>query len=665
MPQQLIYTSAARGIVAGRSGHCTVARSAAMREPLVLQLEKWSYYQHLSLSGGQERPIHACRTVDIRGSRFHVLSRIQDAGLDFTGRTNFVAHHLVFTPAEARRLPSPPVILRGWYGWVRLWATEPQLLENEDWSGLAALMATLSVPAETWRQVTGDAVNGYGMLEVRPGTAFRADDLPDDTVLSLLAESLELLELRDPRRDFRASAWNYTFTTSMQEQDNPTDFRWRCLHSDNPASSRLAGPDCPPLSAVRVQRSTDEEASLARSGRQTPRFVTQPQSLRVIEGEEALFQAQAEGIPSPNYQWFVVDRAGNLEIIATGIAAELVVPNPPFGLSRYLVVARNSQGEATSDVATLSVEQKLRLAAASGSRAPGGTSPDSPMHQKSAEDIDRQRRRLQEAGARAGRAGGWRRKAMLLVLCASIVAGVAVWFVWKRSQSKAPPPQKEIVQPEGTPTQGQGEPSGNTSAPNNQSLQQGQDLLLGWTNVVVGTGSSTNTVLAADGKFLLEGSGTNIHLLGTNDSFLFAFTTNSDVSEFTAQILEVSDGTDGTRCGLMMRKSAQADAPFVFIGVSAKLVFFVTRDIPGGRNKQQHAAVTNQDVILKLTRMDTAFSGSYSINGTNWITFATNIIPALQVPCLVGFAVCSGQSTKPVRAIFSKFELRPSNLRSP
>ena len=116
MPQQLIYTSAQRGLVAGRSGHCTVARSAAMREALMLQLEKLSYYQHLSLSGGQERQIYSCRVLDIRGSRFHVLSRIQDAGLDFTNRTNFLAHHLVFTPEEIRQFASPPVILRSWSG---------------------------------------------------------------------------------------------------------------------------------------------------------------------------------------------------------------------------------------------------------------------------------------------------------------------------------------------------------------------------------------------------------------------------------------------------------------------------------------------------------------------------------------------------------------------
>src|SRR6266542_1132749 len=209
MPQQLIYTSAPRGLVAGRSGHCTVARSAAMREALMLQLEKLSYYQHLSLSGGQERPIYSCRVVDIRGSRYQVLSRIQDAGLDFTGRTNFLAHHLVFAPEEIRQFPSPPIILRDWTGWVKSWSKEPQLLENEDWSALTKLSARVSVPAKDWQQLTGDAVNGYGLLESRAGIAFRVDNLTEGQILELFAESLELLELRDPRRDFRATAWQY------------------------------------------------------------------------------------------------------------------------------------------------------------------------------------------------------------------------------------------------------------------------------------------------------------------------------------------------------------------------------------------------------------------------------------------------------------------------
>ena len=40
MAHQLIYTSAPRGLQAGRSGYCTVAHSRDLRERLILPLEQ-------------------------------------------------------------------------------------------------------------------------------------------------------------------------------------------------------------------------------------------------------------------------------------------------------------------------------------------------------------------------------------------------------------------------------------------------------------------------------------------------------------------------------------------------------------------------------------------------------------------------------------------------
>lgn len=396
----------------------------------MLQLEKFCYYQHLSLSGGQERPIFSCRIVDIRGTRFHVLSRIQDAGLDFTGRTNFIAHHLVFTPEEIRQFPTAPVILHDWPGWIKSWAKEPQLLENEDWAALTALAGKTNVPAQTWQRVTGDAVNGYGLLETRAGASFRVDDQTDETVLELIAESLELLEVRDTRRDFRTAAWNHTFTTSMQEQDNPADFRWRCIHSDNPAANRFATPDCRALSAVRATKLTVEETAFARTGRQAPHFVTEPQDSRITEGESAHFTAKAEGIPSPNYQWFSVDRANNGQVLPGETKPELVVPNPTLGISRYVVSVTNSAGNPQSRVATLSVEQKLKLAQVkpdAGTR----TAAKGVSYQKTEEDIERQRRRLEaEKAQEIFQKKQWLKKILVtiltIVLITSALAAVLV-----------------------------------------------------------------------------------------------------------------------------------------------------------------------------------------------------------------------------------------------
>jgi len=439
MPQQLIYTSAPRGLVAGRSGHCTVARSALMREALMLQLEKFCYYQHLSLSGGQDRPIFTCRIIDIRGTRFHVLSRIQDAGLDFTGRTNFIAHHLVFTPEEIRQHPTPPVILRDWPGWVTLWTKEPQLLESEDWSQLSDLAGKTSMPAQTWRQITGDAANGYGLLEARVGASFRVDVQADETVLKLFAESVELLETRDARKDFRAAAWQYTFTTSLQEQDNPADFRWRCIHSDNPTASRFTPPDCRDLSAVRVSRCTDEEKSFARAGRQPPCFITEPQDLRITDGEPARFTVKAQGVPSPAYQWFFVDRANNGQVLSGETGPELVVANPAIGVSRYVVSVTNSLGNIQSRVATLSVEKKLKLTPTTLDTENRATVRVA-SHQRSGDEIERQRNRLDAEKAQELFQKRWVRNKILkifavVVLVLVLVFGALAWKIVRQKQT--------------------------------------------------------------------------------------------------------------------------------------------------------------------------------------------------------------------------------------
>ena len=358
MPLQLIYTSAPRGVVAGRSGYCTVARSATLREAVTLQLEKWSHYQHLSLIGGQERPIHCCRIIDVRGTRYHVLSRIEDAGLDFTGRTNFVAHHLVFTPEEVREFPSPAVILRDWTGWAKSWSQEPQILDTEDWSSLKALHQIGLLPAARWQRLTGDSANGYGLLDCRSGIVFCVDGVSGEEVLGLIGESLELLELRDPSHDFPATRWQYTFTTSLQEQDTTADFRWRCFHSDNPASARFTGLDCRALVEIRPIRVTEVEASLARLGRQPPRFIEQPKKTQCFADEAARFKAVAEGVPPPTYQWFRVGRNNIGTEIPGAIESELLISPAPLGVSRYVVRITNSEGEETSEVAELSSERR-------------------------------------------------------------------------------------------------------------------------------------------------------------------------------------------------------------------------------------------------------------------------------------------------------------------
>jgi hypothetical protein len=670
MPQQLIYTSAPHGLAAGRSGHCTVARSASMREPLVLRLEQLSYYQHLSLTGGKERPILAYRIIDIRGSRFHVLSRIQDAGLDFTGRTNFIAHHLVLAPEDFRQFPTPPIILGDWPGWVKSWTREPTLFESEDWSDLASLAGKSSVPAQTWQHVTGDSVNGYGLLEARTGATFRVDDQTNDTVLGLFAESIELLEVRDPRRDFRAAGLQYTFTTSLQEQDNPSDFRWRCIHSDNPAANRLATPDCRALSAVRATKWTTEETAFAREGRTAPKFVVEPQDVQIIEGQEARFQAKAEGIPNPTYQWYSVDRADNGQPLTGATNQELTLSNSTLGKSRYVVRVSNSAGDAISRTATLSVEQKPRLAQANlASQA----RPFAFGHQKTESDIERQRKQLQseEAENRFRRKQRLKRSISIVALIVTTFIVAIACFIFmnpkyhstlekfaerlpflrvftfpnQTNQSPSTNQSRTIAQVDISPVHVMGTNKDDSStnvqrelAATNLNEGRGMEwgLPLGWAIATIGNVQNKRaeyipTVNRFDVEAVASGFASN------SDNVFFTYSTN-DEGEFRVQ-LKKWPPADST-VGIMVRQSLDSNSPFLFIGTSSNRIVSYSRDT---ESKYRDRTTNSCAEKLPLSLWFNVGANGYVAarwesgvaNSTGWnLRFSQNKL-------LVGFAVLS------------------------
>lgn len=673
MPQQLIYTSAPRGVIAGRSGHCTVARSAAMRDALMLQLEKLSYYQHLSLSGGQERPIYCCRVLDLRGSRYHVLTRIQDAGLDFTGRTNFLAHHLVFTPEEIRQYASPPAILRHWPGWANSWNKDPELFDNENWSSLAAV-PRVSMPANVWQLVTGDAANGYGLLEARSGMAFRADNITDDQVLALFGESLELLELRDPRRDFCASAWQYTFTTSMQEQDNPADFRWRCLHSDNPASNRFAGPDSRALSEVRVLRTTKEEALFARSGRQPPRFVMAPQNVSCELGEAARLHAKAEGMPAPAYQWFTVDRQGGRHSIPGATAEDLLVPHPTLGVTRYAVRAANSEGEVISDVVMLSVEPK-GSGAAHRAAAQISSPPNAP-HMRSPEEIQRQ-----ESERAQGKKPFGKWPLILLGIAFIGLVGGAIALL-PHGQKKTRPPAtvqrhdgnielsklehasnaelKDTAKPVITShaetsavpfSTGTSRPKESVSIPFSENLPP---LPPPWASRKIGNLPTATWASFSTNEFLVRGSGANIG--DPADNFFFVQRAVSNSVDFTSRVKK-ADLRNASRHGLMLRDSTRADASFGFVGLSQQLIFWAHRDVNSSFCQFMTVPIVPLPVYLRLVRKTNAICGAYSRDGSNWVWLGTNHVTFSQPEYLAGLAVSSGNASS-VETVFDRVAIK-------
>ncbi|MEI7731835.1 MAG: hypothetical protein WCO56_19845 [Verrucomicrobiota bacterium] len=273
MPWQLIYTSAARTLKAGQSGFGTVARSPDLSESLTQRLEQLSYYHHeVTLAAGKSivHPvICAYRILEIRGSRYHVLTRIQDAGLDYTNRTNFLAHHLVFAPDELARRPSPVILFQHWDGWRKEWREEPRHILPPEIGNLGTLPLRVNLPAKAWASL-GDAGRAAGLV-IEPhvkGCYLLVPAEPKPGLLDLYGESLELLDhdLKSP-----TNRWLVPFTNFMQAEDSPADFVWRGCVPGSPGwqtaqrvtNLPIAAPD-----AIRVP--ANEWAEVARNGRNRP-----------------------------------------------------------------------------------------------------------------------------------------------------------------------------------------------------------------------------------------------------------------------------------------------------------------------------------------------------------------------------------------------------------
>ena len=106
---ELIYTSAPRGLIAGRSGFSTVAVTDGFPPNLISAIENMSGYKTLFQPGDpneKSNPVnYSCQHYFSGSTRYTVLSKIAFAGLSYTGRTNILAHHLIFTREEFGVLP--------------------------------------------------------------------------------------------------------------------------------------------------------------------------------------------------------------------------------------------------------------------------------------------------------------------------------------------------------------------------------------------------------------------------------------------------------------------------------------------------------------------------------------------------------------------------------
>ena len=195
---ELIHTSAPRGLIEGRSGYTPVAWTEGFPINLLPLIENLSAYDFVSSSpdaAAKTPELYSYRKIKFGAGELRVVSRIAFAGLDYSGRVNKIAHHLIFTDAaEMARFGGAVRIALATDNFTREFHGEPRLLSPR----LPRAAEPTAGGAECWRRFAGDP--GWSVVVAR---AFR--DTPERAFLSNSGRSAR------PRRclNWRPAHWSF------------------------------------------------------------------------------------------------------------------------------------------------------------------------------------------------------------------------------------------------------------------------------------------------------------------------------------------------------------------------------------------------------------------------------------------------------------------------
>ena len=233
MARQLVFTSTPQGLEPGRSGYCTVARHKDLRHRLVRELERLSVYDFGQQTGSTRSDICIFRKMPLGSEEYYVLTKICDAGLDYTNRTNYLAHHLVLDGFEIATCPSPAEIFLNWNGWLRTWTDGPRYFGEEEAVSLTACKSSNLIPCQGWLQMTNDPGNAASLVSPDMIKPIVVEGKPEsaNTLLTLFAESSALLKIS-------LDAWDFSFTTFLQGNDDTKTFSWIGI-TGQPAGEKL------------------------------------------------------------------------------------------------------------------------------------------------------------------------------------------------------------------------------------------------------------------------------------------------------------------------------------------------------------------------------------------------------------------------------------------
>ncbi len=231
MAQELIYTSFPKGVKPGVSGFCTVAVSPDMAPNMISRLEGLSGYRHLFMPGTPEADMNPPNwshvVINVGNTESHVIYRVADAGLDYTGRSNKLAHFIVLDKKD--QAPCGPAAMLTTPGLIDL--TFDQQVGTRAFTRQIPRQLISPRPCLAWRQTAGDP-GWAGELAQTAWTGRYACIVyqPGMNVLALIQEAMALLP---PER-----RWKTTFSTYYSKLPTGIDCQWRCVAAGTPEAAQ-------------------------------------------------------------------------------------------------------------------------------------------------------------------------------------------------------------------------------------------------------------------------------------------------------------------------------------------------------------------------------------------------------------------------------------------
>jgi hypothetical protein len=275
LTQEIIHTSAVRGLKQGSHGFCTVRSTFGMAHNLATLLEKLTAYNHAYKhleKKVDDHPVNYVHyTTMLGGTRYHILGHVSNAPLDHTNRSNKLAHLVAFDeseidPSNTAGPAAEALAIENNHLWRRKWDPhdQPSILRNDERITLPVAELTDPASCETWKQVTGNAkwaaelVNRGGDQPV----PIIFSDSQKDHCLKLVAEALSLIP---PQQ-----RWDVTFSTYFSSSlPTKVKCRWQFLLDTTELgkkarrSLRVKAIDLPTIFAKKLQPEENELSEFA------------------------------------------------------------------------------------------------------------------------------------------------------------------------------------------------------------------------------------------------------------------------------------------------------------------------------------------------------------------------------------------------------------------